>query len=83
MAVLEAELRAYHAEAAKLEATHLGKWVIFRGTSLIAVHDNFENAAADAVNRFGRGPYLIRQIGAPPIVIPASIAYRATDEDKA
>jgi hypothetical protein len=82
MAALDAELRAYRTEASKLEAAYPGKWVIFREASLISIHDSFESAAAEAVSRFGRGPYLIRQIGAPPIVIPASIAYQAGDEDK-
>jgi hypothetical protein len=75
MATLDAELEAYRTEAAQLEETHAGKWVIFHGSSRIAIHDSFERAAEDAVSRFGRGPYLIRQIGAPPIVIPVSIAY--------
>jgi len=82
MAALDTELRAYRMEASKLEAAYFGKWVIFRESSLIGIHDTFESAAADAVNRFGRGPYLIRQVGAPPIVIPASIAYPAVDENK-
>lgn len=82
MAALDTELRAYRTEASKLEAAYPGKWVIFREASLISIHDSFESAAAEAVSRFGRGPYLIRQVGAPPIVIPASIAYPAGDEDK-
>jgi hypothetical protein len=82
MAALDTELRAYRTGAAELEAKFPGKWVIFRESSLIAIHDTFENAATDAVDRFGRGPYLIRQVGAPPIVIPASIAYPTGDENK-
>ena len=53
----------------------MGKWVVFKGTARIAIYDTFEAAAQDAVARFGRGPYLIRQIGAPPIVMPISVAY--------
>jgi hypothetical protein len=81
MAVLDTELRAYRADASRLEAQHQGKWVIFRESSLIGIYDTFESAIAEAVNRFGRGPYLIHQIGAPPIAIPASIAYPAVDEN--
>jgi hypothetical protein len=75
MATLETELTAYRTKAAELEASHPGKWVIFKETSLISIHDTLEAAAEDAVARFGHGPYLIRQIGAGPIVIPVSLAY--------
>jgi hypothetical protein len=27
------------------------------------------------VGKFGAGPYLIRQIGAPPVTLPASVMY--------
>jgi hypothetical protein len=75
MAALDAELSAYRQQAALLETAHLGKWVVFKDTNLIAIHDTFDQAAEDAVARFGRGPFLIRQIGAPPIVMPVSVAY--------
>lgn len=75
MPALDVELSAYRMKAAELEANHPGKWVIFKGATLIGVHDTLEAAAEDAVARFGQGPYLIRQIGAAPIVIPVSVAY--------
>ena len=74
MAALDIELKAYKSEALKLESAHPGRWVVFNGAVLVGVHDSFEAAAEEAVQKFGRGPYLIRQVGAPPIVIPASIA---------
>jgi hypothetical protein len=40
------------------------------------IYDAFDAAAKVAVQRFGRGPYLIRQIGAPPIVLSASVLYQ-------
>ena len=55
-----------------------------RGTGLIAglaecfrvkVFDDFEATAEEAVRRFGRGPYLIRQVAAPPVTLPASVMY--------
>lgn len=76
VAALDAELTAYRQQANRLEAGHLGKWVVFRNASLIAIHDSFDEAAKEAINRFGRGPYLIRQVGAASIVRPASLAYR-------
>src|SRR4051794_23821294 len=63
---LAAEIAAYRHESARLETDHMGKWVVFKGPDLIAIHETFEAAAEDAVERFGRGPFLIRQVGAPP-----------------
>jgi hypothetical protein len=75
MAALDQELSAYRQEASRLEAAHPGEWVVFKGSSLVSIHATFEAAAEDATARFGHGPYLIRQIGAPPIVMPISVAY--------
>jgi hypothetical protein len=80
VAALDIELDAYRQQADRLQA-HAGKWVVFKGTTLIGIHDTFDQAAEDAVTRFGRGPYLIRQIGQPPIVIPVSVAYNSANED--
>ncbi len=77
---LDTEIAAYQRQAADLEASYLGKWVVFKGATLMAIHESFETAAEDAIGQFGRGPYLIRQIGAPPIVAPASLAYSTEDE---
>lgn len=81
VAALDAELAAYRQQANRLEAGHLGKWVVFKNATLVAIHDSFDGAAADATNRFGRGPYLIRQVGAAPIVIPVSLTYRPSDAE--
>lgn len=67
---LDIEIAAYEKQAVRLEALHRGKWAVFKGNSLVAIHETFDAASADAVNQFGRGPFLIRQIGAPPIAMP-------------
>jgi hypothetical protein len=74
--ILQKEIAAFEQRKSELEAHHLGKWALFRGLELIGTFDNFENAAAEAVARFGAGPYLIRQVGAPPMTLPASVMYR-------
>lgn len=74
---LAVEIEAYRHESARLEAAHMGKWVVFKDQILIAIYNSFDDAAADAVARFGHGPFLIRQIGAPPIVMPISVAYNS------
>jgi hypothetical protein len=72
---IDKEIAAYDALRNDLEAQHMGKWVLVHDGKLVAVFDSFEIAAEDAVRKFGRGPYLIRQVGAPPITLPASVMY--------
>lgn len=79
MAELDTELNAYEAMRERLEAEHTGKWVLVHDRDLVGLYDTFEAAAEDAVKRFGSGPYLIRQVGAHPVVLPASVMYRVHD----
>lgn len=67
------EIAAYGTMRQDLEANHMGKWVLIHNREVILFSPSFEEAAKTAVERFGRGPYLIRQIGAPPIELPASV----------
>jgi len=69
------ELAAYESLRGNLEADHMGKWVLIRNRELIALFDSFDAAAQEAVQKFGRGPYLIRQVGAPPVTLPASVMF--------
>ena len=75
MADVKADIAAYMKMQEELEEKHMGKWVLFHAETFIAVYDSFEEAAKDAINRFGRGPYLIRQVGAPSVTLPASVMY--------
>ena len=76
-AELERNIEAYEAMRETLEAHHLHKFVVFHDTELIDSFDTFHNAAREAIRRFGQGPYLIRQVGAPTrIAMPASAAFR-------
>ena len=75
MAEIDREIEAYEAMRSKLEADHMAKWVLLHNRELVGVFDSFEAAAEEAVKRFGGGPYLIRQVGAPPVVLPASVMY--------
>ena len=76
MAKLKEEIAAYEKMSNDLEIEHSGKWVVVHNKELAGIYDSFEFAAEDAVKRFGRGPYLIRKIGAPPVTLPASVLYR-------
>jgi hypothetical protein len=73
---LQSEIETYEAIQADLEAKHTGKWVLLKDRKLIDVYDSFETAAQNAVRLYGRGPYLIRQVGAPPVILPASLMYQ-------
>lgn len=76
MADVKSDIAAYAKMQEGLEVKHMGKWVLFHDEVFVAVYDSFEAAAEDAVRRFGRGPYLIRQVGARPVTLPASVMYQ-------
>ena len=79
MTTLIDEIAAYETKRDYLEAEMAGKWVVFHDEELAGSYDDFQEAATDAVARFGRGPYLIRQVGAPPVEISPSLLYRRID----
>ena len=76
MVVLTEQIAAFEEMKEELEATQLGKWVVFRDEELKGIYDTLDDAAVDAARRFGRGPYLIRQVGKPPFKLPSSLLYR-------
>ena len=82
MATLTEEIAAYEQMRNGLESQHFGQWVVFHNQKLIGTYKGFEEAATEATERFGRGPYLIRQVGAPPMRLPASVQYRRVDSDR-
>ena len=75
MAVLAQERKLYDQLRAELEKKSKGQWVLIRDSQLIGLFATFDAAAQEAVRRFGRGPYLIREIGAPDVTLPASVVY--------
>ncbi len=75
-ATLDENIAVYDAIRERLEQEYFGKWVVFYDREFVGNYDEFEDAAEVAIARFGRGPYLIRQVGERPIRLPASILYR-------
>ena len=73
---LAAEIQAFDERKAELEKSYPGKFVVFKDGELFGAWDTLDAAAQAAVLRFGRGPYLIRQVGAPRPTLPASVLYR-------
>jgi hypothetical protein len=80
---IEREIAAYEALRAGLELHHTGKWALVHDDAMIALHNTFNEAARDAVKRFGSGPYLIREIGAAPLTLPASVLFRPVQHNTA
>jgi len=78
MPEIEREISAYDDMREELESKHMGKWVLLYDGKLVGTYDSFDMAAEDAVRKFGGGPYLIRQVGAPPVSLPASVMYHLT-----
>jgi hypothetical protein len=72
---LKDDIIAYDAMRADLELKHPGKWVVIYDRRLVDVFESFDAAAIRAVREFGRGPYLIRQIGAAPLTLPSAALY--------
>lgn len=70
------EIDAFNAMRGDLEKHHMGKHVIIKDGKLQGAFDTFDAAAREAIQRFGKGPYLIRQVGSPEnITLPASVAW--------
>jgi hypothetical protein len=78
MAELATERKLFEKLRRDLEASAKGQWVLIRDSELIGTFPSFEAAAGEAVRRFGRGPYLIREIGAADVTLPASVVYGST-----
>lgn len=72
--LLDREIAAYEARQGEMEREHMGKWVVFHDQQFIGAYDTFEAAAEDAMERFGYGPYHIREVGASRIAtLPPSV----------
>ena len=79
MLELSRQIEVYDENRTHLEADYFGKWIVMYNEEIAGTYESFEEAAEDAVCRFGRGPYLIREVGAGPISLPASLLYRPID----
>ena len=78
---LHSEIQAYDHMRNRLESDFFGKWVVVHDEELVGAYETFEDAAEVAIQRFGRGPYLIRQVGAPPVTLPVSVLYGPLNAD--
>ena len=71
--VLESEIAAYEEQKEQLEQKHIGKWVVFRDRHVVKVFDSFAEADDWVLETYGRGPCLVRRVGAGPRMLPSSL----------
>jgi hypothetical protein len=62
MAALHEEIRAFKDISKDLASWASGKWVLIHDCRLIDLFNSWERATMAANEKFGRGPYLVRQI---------------------
>ena len=75
MRVLDREYAVFNGIKEQLEKEHHLKWVVIHEDEFVGTFEDFEDAAVTAIRRFGRGPYLIKRIGAPAMTLPPSLQY--------
>jgi hypothetical protein len=73
---LRDDIAAFDKMRAELEVRHDKEWVVFFHGEFVGAFPDFEDAALTAVERFGSGPYLIRQVGAPPVQLTGGMVFR-------
>ena len=78
---LTENIAAYERMQEFLEADKLGKWVVFFDGQLAGEFQECHEAIEFSAEKWGRGPYLIRQVGSPPFTVPASVQYRSLHAD--
>ena len=67
-----------------MERSYFGKFVVFHGDELVGGFDTLDEAAEEAITRYGRGPYLIRRVGEKPDLTAAThLAHLAARPDGA
>jgi len=59
---LEKELARFAALKAELLKNHGGKFVLIRGEDFCGAYDTAENAYTEGVKRFGREPFIVKQV---------------------
>lgn len=77
--VLEKEIATFEREKGRLQTEHPGKFVLVHGDEVIDTFDTFDAAASDGLRRFGKGPFLIREVGRENLDISAAVVYGLTD----
>ena len=72
---LSVEMALYEKRRAEFERDHKMEWVVIHGDQVVGIFADFQDAARTAVEKYSRGPYLIEEIGSPPLPMPASLLH--------
>ena len=81
-AELQRNIRAFEVMSEELNREHAHEHVIFHDGEFAGAYPSFHKAAEAAVQQFGAGPYLIREVGDRRVFpMPASVAYRPIHAD--
>lgn len=75
MSSIQDEIEAFNKMQSKLEAEHMGEWILMRNRQILGFFESFEKAAAEGLRLFGRESYLVREIGAEPFRLPVSVIH--------
>ena len=75
MSNLKKQIEAYEEMREELEAQHYREWVVFHGGKFQGAYPSFEDAADDAYRKFGREPFLLRQVAAPPVRLSSTVQF--------
>ena len=71
---LEAEIAAYEAHHEELRKAYPeDHWVVVKGTEIIGVYADVDQAVTAAHERVGEQPYLLRQVKPIPFVPPSCL----------
>ena len=75
MSAISKQIEAYEEMREELEAQHYREWVVFHGGKFEGAYPSFEEAADDAARKFGRSPFLVRQVAAPPVRLSSTLQF--------
>lgn len=70
---LATENSVYESRKEQFEKEHNQEWVVIHESEVVGFFPNLQEAADAAIERYGKGPYLIRQVGVPDLPLPLSM----------
>jgi uncharacterized protein with PIN domain len=68
--VLQKEVETYLAEKEELVARGEGKFVLIKGEQVVGLFESQGDALQEGYRRFGKGPFLVKQILAVDLPVP-------------
>lgn len=71
---LSKEVEAFLRERTTLQKQHASQWVVFAEERYRGAFDNYEGAVRFAIERFGGGPFLVRNVDAEDEFVPLILA---------